>query len=79
MQGGNKAALPAHLTQWIYLLPGRVKWLEGSLRNAYALQTVFDDEDIGKFMSYDALYPSYRVFVASLQTISISKDWKTAK
>ena len=30
-------------------------------------------------MSYDALSPSYRAFVASLQTTSIPKDWKTAK
>ena len=30
-------------------------------------------------MSYEALSPSYRVFVASLQTVSIPKDWKAAK
>ena len=40
---------------------------------------VFDDHDIGNFVSYEALSPSYRVFVASLQTVSIPKDWKIAK
>jgi hypothetical protein len=40
---------------------------------------VFDDHDIGNFVSYEALSPSYRAFVASLQTVSIPKDWKAAK
>jgi len=35
---------------------------------------VFDDHDIGNFVSYEALSPSYRAFVASLQTVSIPKD-----
>jgi hypothetical protein len=48
------------------------------LRNA-CLQTVSDEHDIRKFVSYEALSPSYRAFVASLQTVSISNDWKTAK
>ena len=30
-------------------------------------------------MSYEALSPSYRAFVASLQTVSTPKDWKVAK
>ena len=44
-----------------------------------ALQTVRDDHDIGNFVSYEALSPSFRAFFASLQTMSIPKDWKTAK
>jgi hypothetical protein len=50
-----------------------------ALCEMHALQTVSDDHDIGNFMSYDALSPSYREFVASLQTVSISNDWKTVK
>ena len=44
-----------------------------------ALQTTFDDHDIGNYMSYEALSPSFRAFIASLQTVSIPKDWETAK
>ena len=43
------------------------------------IQAVRDDHDIGNYVSYEALSPSYRVFVASLQTMSIPKDWKAAK
>jgi hypothetical protein len=45
----------------------------------HALQTNSGDHDIGKFMSYKALSPSYRAFVASLQTVSIPRDWQSAK
>jgi hypothetical protein len=45
----------------------------------HSLQTIFDGHDIGNFVSYESLSPSYRAFVASLQTVSIPKDWKTAK
>ena len=44
-----------------------------------ALQTARDDHDIGNFVSYEVLSPSYKAFVVSLQTTSIPKDWKTAK
>jgi hypothetical protein len=50
-----------------------------ALCEMHALQTVSDDHDIGKFMSYNVLSPSYIAFVASLQTVSIPKNWKTAK
>jgi hypothetical protein len=30
-------------------------------------------------VSYESLTPSYRAFVAYLQTVSIPKDWKIAK
>ena len=39
----------------------------------------FYDHDIENFVPYEALSPSYRVFVASLQTMSIPKDKKVAK
>lgn len=45
----------------------------------HALQIVSDEHDISKFVSYNALSPSYRAFVSSLQIVSIPNDWKTAK
>jgi hypothetical protein len=50
-----------------------------ALCETHALQTDSGDHDIGKFMSYKALSPSYRAFVASLQTVSIPRDWQSAK
>ncbi|KAK1609157.1 hypothetical protein QYE76_032830 [Lolium multiflorum] len=50
-----------------------------ALCEMHALQTVSDEHDISKKNSYEALSPSYRAFVASLQTVSIPNDWKTAK
>jgi hypothetical protein len=50
-----------------------------ALYEMHALQTIFDGHDIGNFVSYESLSPSYRAFVASLQTVSIPKDWKTAR
>ena len=39
----------------------------------------FNVNDIGNYVSYEALSPAYKAFVASLQTVSIPKDWKIAK
>jgi hypothetical protein len=50
-----------------------------ALCEMHALQTVSDEHDISKFVCYEALSSSYRAFVASLQTVSIPNDWKTAK
>jgi hypothetical protein len=50
-----------------------------ALCEMHAQQTIFDGHDIGNFVSYESLSPSYRAFVASLQTVSIPKDWKIAK
>ena len=35
--------------------------------------------DISNYVSYDALSPSYKAFVASLQTVAIPRHWKEAK
>jgi hypothetical protein len=43
------------------------------------LQKKYDECDIGNFVSYEALSPSYKAFVASLQSVSIPTDWKVAK
>ena len=48
-------------------------------RKALPKDDACDDLDIGNFVSYKALSPSYKAFVASLQTVSIPKDWKAAK
>lgn len=50
-----------------------------ALCEMHALQTISDEHDISKSVSYEALSPSYRSFVASLQTVSIPNDWKTTK
>jgi hypothetical protein len=39
----------------------------------------YDDYDVGNYISYEALSPSFRAFVASLQTVSVPKDWKAAR
>ncbi|XP_071679982.1 uncharacterized protein [Lolium perenne] len=39
----------------------------------------YDDYDIGNYISYEALSPTFRAFVASLQTVSVPKDWKAAR
>ena len=43
------------------------------------LQPALNEHDTGYFVSYEALSPSYRAFVASLQSVSVPKDWKSAK
>ncbi|XP_044318516.1 uncharacterized protein [Triticum aestivum] len=48
-------------------------------RKALPKDDACDDLDIGNFVSYKALSPSYKAFVASLQTVSIPRDWKAAK
>ena len=35
--------------------------------------------DIGNYVSYEALSPAYKAFVASLQSVSVPTDWKKAK
>jgi hypothetical protein len=35
--------------------------------------------DIANYMSYCRVSPAYRTFIASLQTVSIPKDWRCAK
>jgi hypothetical protein len=40
---------------------------------------VFETHDIGNYVSYEALSPSYRAFVASLQLVSIPTDWRVAR
>jgi hypothetical protein len=37
------------------------------------------DNDISNYVSYRSMSPAYRVFVASLQSVAIPKDWKAAK
>lgn len=37
------------------------------------------EHDIAKYVSYSSVSPAYRTFITSLQTISISKDWRCAK
>jgi hypothetical protein len=37
------------------------------------------NHDIGNYVSYKCLSPSYRAFVASLQSISVPTDWKAAR
>jgi len=36
------------------------------------------DHDISNYVSYASLSPTYRVFVASLQSVAIPRDWKQA-
>jgi hypothetical protein len=37
------------------------------------------EHDISNYVSYNALSPSYKAFVASLQVLLIPRDWKTTK
>lgn len=37
------------------------------------------ENDISNYISYEALSPSYRAFVAALQDVIIPSDWQTAK
>jgi hypothetical protein len=37
------------------------------------------EHDISNYASYESSSPAYRAFVASLQSVGIPKDWKTAK
>jgi len=37
------------------------------------------EHDISNYVSYESLSPTYRAFVASLQSTTIPKDWKEAK
>jgi hypothetical protein len=37
------------------------------------------EHDIANHMSYSHVSPVYRTFIASLQTVSIPKDWRCAK
>ena len=37
------------------------------------------EHDISNYVSYESLSPTYRAFVASLQSTKIPKDWKEAK
>ena len=39
----------------------------------------FDANDIGNYVSYEALSPAHKSFVASLQLVSLPTDWKAAK
>ena len=39
----------------------------------------FNVNDIANYVSYEALSPAYKAFVASLQSVSIPTDWKKAK
>ena len=39
----------------------------------------FDTNDFGNYVSYEALSPAYKAFVASLQLVSLPTDWKAAK
>ena len=39
----------------------------------------FDVNDIGNYVSYEALSPAHKAFVASLQLVSLPTDWKAAK
>jgi hypothetical protein len=38
-----------------------------------------DEHDIANYVSYTSLSPSYRAFIASLQSVMIPRDWKAAK
>jgi hypothetical protein len=57
----------------IVLRKGTREVARKTLCEMHALQTVSNDHDIGNFMSYETLSPSYRVLVASLQIGSIAK------
>jgi hypothetical protein len=37
------------------------------------------EHDISNYVSYNALSPSYKAFAASLQVVSIPRDWQTTK
>ena len=39
----------------------------------------FEKHDLANFVSYSHISPAYRVFIASLQTMSIPSDWRCAK
>jgi hypothetical protein len=39
----------------------------------------FNVNDIGIYVSYESLSPSYKAFVVSLQSVSIPTNWKKAK
>ena len=45
----------------------------------YGFEHPSRDHDIANFISYSRLSHAYRAFVASLQTVPISRDWKCAK
>ena len=38
-----------------------------------------DENDIANYVSYESVSPTYRAFVASLQSVSIPRNWKEAK
>jgi hypothetical protein len=38
-----------------------------------------DEHDIANYVSYTSLSPSYKTFIASLQSVVIPRDWKAAK
>ena len=38
-----------------------------------------DENDIANYVSYDTLSSAYKVFIASLQSVTIPRDWKQAK
>ena len=37
------------------------------------------EHNIAKYFSYSRVSPAYRTFIASLQAVSIPKDWRCAK
>jgi hypothetical protein len=37
------------------------------------------EHDIANYVSYTSLSPSYRAFIASLQSVMIPRDWKASK
>jgi hypothetical protein len=72
-RGSNKALLAAHLTQLSIALRKETREAarkgevaRKALCEMHALQTVSNEHDISKFVSYEALSSSYRAFVASL-------------
>ena len=48
-------------------LPEKYRDEQDTIVAKKALRNIRDDHDIGNFVSYEALSPSYRAFVASLQ------------
>jgi hypothetical protein len=45
----------------------------------YGFEHPSTDHDIANFLSYSHLSPTYRAFIASLQTVPIPKDWRCAR
>lgn len=37
------------------------------------------EHDIGNYVSYASVSPAYKTFLASLQSVTIPRDWKEAK